>query len=60
LEDFLIPTDPNDISKGYSDNHWVTLYWGQFYWMVSEDIGGFNAPKTVQYGLKHEDLWLNR
>ncbi|NQW24117.1 MAG: ABC transporter substrate-binding protein [SAR202 cluster bacterium] len=60
LEDFLIPTDPNDISKGYSDNHWVTLYWGQFYWLVGEDIRGFNAPKTVQYGLKHEDLWLDR
>ena len=59
-EDFLIPTDPNDISKGFEDNHWVTLYWGQFFWLTHEDIRGFNAPATVQYSFKHEDLWLDR
>ena len=60
LEDFLIPTDPADISKGYSDGHWVTLYWGKFFWLINEDIRGFNAPQTVQYSMKHEDLWLDR
>ena len=60
LEDFLIPTDPDDISKGFEDNHWVTLYWGKFFWLTHEDIKGFNAPATVQYSFKHEDLWLDR
>ena len=60
LEDFLIPTDPDDISKGFTDNHWVTLYWGKFFWLTHEDIRGFNAPATVQYSFKHEDLWLDR
>jgi peptide/nickel transport system substrate-binding protein len=59
-EDFLIPTDPDDISKGFSDNHWVTLYWGKFFWLTHEDIQGFNPPATVQYSFKHEDLWLER
>ncbi len=60
LEDFLIPTNPDDISQGFEDNHWVTLYWGQFFWLTHEDIRGFNAPATVQYSFKHEDLWLDR
>ena len=60
LEDFLIPTNPDDISQGFADNHWVTLYWGKFFWLTHEDIRGFNAPKTVQYSFKHEDLWLDR
>jgi ABC-type transport system substrate-binding protein len=60
VEEFLVPTDPNDISKGYADNHWITLYWGKFFWLIHEDIRGFNPPQTVQYGFKHEDLWLDR
>ena len=60
LEDFLIPTDPGDISKGFTDGHWVTLYWGKFFWLIHEDIHGFNPPATVQYGMKNEDLWLDR
>ena len=59
-EDYLIPTNPDDISQGFEDNHWVTLFWGKFFWLVHEDIQGFNAPATVQYGFKHEDLWLDR
>ena len=60
LEDFLIPTNPDDISQGFTDNHWVTLYWGKFFWLTHEDIQGFNPPATVQYSFKHEDLWLDR
>ena len=60
IEDYLVPTEPDDISLGYEDNHWVTLYWGKFFWLIHEDIRGFNPPQTVQYGFKHEDLWLNR
>jgi len=60
LEDFLIPTNPDDISQGFNDGHWVTLYWGKFFWLTHEDIQGFNAPATVQYSFKHEDLWLDR
>ena len=60
IEEFLVPTDPNDISKGYVDNPSTTLYWGKFFWLVNEDIRGFNVPQTVQYGFKHEDLWLDR
>ena len=59
-EDFLVPTNPDDISQGFEDNHWVTLYWGQFFWLTHEDVKGFNAPATVQYSFKHEDLWLDR
>ena len=44
----------------FSDNHWVTMQLGQLYWLVHEDIKGFNAPLTVQYGFKHEDIWLDR
>jgi len=60
LEDFLIPTNPDDISQGFTDNHWVTLFWGKFFWLTHEDVQGFNAPATVQYSFKHEDLWLDR
>lgn len=60
IEDYLVPTNPDDISQGYADNHWVTLFWGKFFWLVHEDIRGFNPPQTVQYGFKHEDLWLDR
>ena len=57
LVQFLVPTDPDDPTKGYSDNHWVTLFWGRFFWMVEKDIKGFNGPQTVQYGFKHDHLW---
>ena len=60
IEEYLVPTDPNDISKGYIDNPSTTLYWGKFFWLVHEDIRGFNVPQTVQSGFKHEDLWLDR
>ena len=60
IEDYLVFTDPDDYSKGYVDNHWVGQYFGQFFWLVHEDIRGFNAPQTVQNGFKHEDLWLDR
>jgi hypothetical protein len=60
LEDYLIPINPDDISQGFTDNHWVTLYWGKFFWLTHEDIRGLNAPATVQYSFKHEDLWLDR
>ncbi len=57
LVQFLVPTDPNDPTKGYADNHWVTLFWGRFFWIVDNDIKGFNGPQTVQYGFKHDHLW---
>ena len=60
IEAYLVPTNPDDIEPGYEDNHWVTLFWGKFFWLVNEDIQGFNPPQTVQYGFKHEDLWLDR
>ncbi len=60
IEQYLVPTDPANIEAGYADNHWVTLFWGKFFWLVHEDIRGFNPPQTVQYGFKHEDLWLDR
>jgi peptide/nickel transport system substrate-binding protein len=60
IEDYLVPTDPNDISKGFEDNHWITLYWGKFFWLVHEDIRGFNPPQTIFYGMMYEDLWLDR
>ncbi|MCI0893389.1 MAG: ABC transporter substrate-binding protein [Chloroflexi bacterium] len=49
-----------DFLRGFEDNHWVTLVWGRWFWQVHRDIKGFNPPKTVQYGFKHEDLWLDR
>ena len=60
IERYLVPTDPSNLGMGYEDNHWVTLYWGKYFWLVHEDIRGFNVPQTVQYGFKHEDLWLDR
>lgn len=60
IEEYLVPTDVSDLSKGYVDNPSTTLYWGKFFWLVHEDIQGFNAPQTVQYGFKHEDLWIER
>ena len=44
----------------FEDNHWVTLQLGQPFWLVHQDVKGFNAPATLQYGFKHEDLWLDR
>ncbi len=44
----------------FSDNHWVTFQLGQLYWLVHKDVKGFNAPSTVQYQFKHEDIWLDR
>ena len=49
-----------DFLRSFEDNHWITLAWGRFFWPVHRDIKGFNPPKTVQYGFKHEDLWLDR
>ena len=60
IEEYLVFTDPDDLSKGYVDNPSTTLYWGKYFWPVHEDIRGFNAPQTVQTGFKHEDLWLDR
>ncbi|HIM37106.1 MAG TPA: hypothetical protein EYM38_03665, partial [Dehalococcoidia bacterium] len=60
IEEYLVPTDVSDLSKGYVDNPSTTLYWGKFFWLVHEDIQGFNVPQTVQYGFKHEDLWIQR
>ena len=60
IEDYLVFTDPDDLSRGYVDNPSTTLYWGKYFWLVHEDIRGFNVPKTSQYGFKHEDLWLDR
>ena len=42
------------------DNHWVTLVWGRFFWQMHRDVKGFHPPQTVQYGFKHEDIWLDR
>lgn len=44
----------------FSDNHWVTLQLGRFFWLVHRDVKGFNAPSTIYHRLKHEDLWLDR
>jgi ABC-type transport system substrate-binding protein len=60
LVQYLVPTDPNDPTKGYEDNHWVTLFWGRFFWMMDAKIEGFNAPQTVQYGFKHDHLWWDK
>ena len=43
----------------FEDNHWVTLQRGQLFWLVHQDVKGFNAPYTF-YMFKHEDLWLDR
>ena len=60
IEDYLVFTNPDDFTQGYVDNPSTTMYWGKFFWLVHEDIRGFNVPQTVQYGFKHEDLWLDR
>ena len=70
FEDQKDETDPakrREINKelelflfSQQDNHWITLGWGIFQWMIGEDIRGFNAPETVQTNFKHEDLWLDR
>ncbi len=44
----------------FHNNHWVSLTLGQNFWVVHRDIKGFAAPQTVQYGFKHEDIWLDR
>ena len=44
----------------FHNNHWVSLTLGQNFWVVHQDVKGFVAPQTVQYGFKHEDLWLDR
>ena len=44
----------------FSNNHWVSLTLGQNFWVVNVDVKGFVAPQTVQYGFKHEHLWLDR
>ena len=44
----------------FSNNHWVSLSLIRSFWIINRDIKGFNAPQTVQYGFKHEHLWLDR
>ncbi len=44
----------------FENNHWVSLTLGQNFWLVHRDIKGFVPPQTVQYGFKHEHLWLDR
>ena len=44
----------------FSNNHWVSLGLSQNFWVVNKDIKDFVAPQTVQYGFKHEHLWLDR
>ena len=44
----------------FEDNHWVSLTLGQNFWLVHRDIKRFVPPQTVQYGFKHEHLWLDR
>lgn len=63
----LDPDSRREINKqaetwlhGFEDNHWVTMQLGQLFWLVHRDVKGFNAPSTVQYQFKHEDLWLDR
>ena len=56
----VIIKEVEDFLRSFEDNHWITVYWGKFFWLVNKDIKGFNAPNTVQYGFKHEDLWLDR
>jgi hypothetical protein len=57
LVHFLVPTNPDDLSEGFTDNHWVTLLWGRFFWLADKDVQGLNTPQTVQYGFKNEQLW---
>ncbi|MFB3119069.1 MAG: ABC transporter substrate-binding protein [Stenotrophomonas maltophilia] len=56
----VIIKEVEDFLRSFEDNHWITVYWGKFFWLVHKDIKGFRAPNTVQYGFKHEDLWLDR
>jgi hypothetical protein len=60
LVEFLVPTNPDDPTVGYEDNHWITLLWGRFFWLAHEDIRGLHTPQTVQYGFKHEHIWWDR
>ena len=60
MEEYLVFSDPDDYSKGFVDNHTNTPYWGKFFWIVHEDIKGFNPPQSVQNVFKHEDIWLDR
>jgi len=60
IEDYLVYTDPDDLTKGYVDNHTSTVYWGKFFWIVHEDIKGFLVPQSNQTVFKHEDIWLDR
>ena len=46
--------------QSQQDNHWITLGWGVWMWMINEDIKSFHAPKTAHTHFKHEDLWLDR
>ncbi len=49
-----------DFLRSHEDNHWVTLFWGKFFWVVHKDIKNFFPPQTVQTHFKHEELWLDR
>ena len=44
----------------FHNNHWVSLTLGRNFWVMNRDIKGFNAPQTLQYGFKHENLWWDR
>lgn len=60
LVEFLVPTNPDDPTVGFEDNHWITLLWGRFFWVAHQDIRGLHTPQTVQYGFKHEHIWWDR
>ena len=49
-----------DFLRSFEDNYFITAGWGGFFWPQHRDVRGFNLPETVQYGFKHEDLWLDR
>ena len=38
----------------------MPLYRRIGFWALNEDVKGYNTSKTAFYGLKHEDLWLDR
>ena len=46
--------------RSFEDNHWVTVFWGRFFWQMHRDVKGYHPAQTIQYGLKHEHLWLDR
>ena len=61
---YKVSKNPNYFKEGRpffdSIDHFITAGWGGFFWPQHRDFRGFQIPKTVQYGFKHEDLWLDR